>query len=236
MPKKKPFTPFRIIFPVIFGALLFTGVIWKSFNFIIALSAVSLIAGPFYCGWICPFGFIQEMLGRLGRVLKLPHLKVTASWDRFLRFTRLLLLALSFVGLAFVFVIDSAYVTFMGIVSGNLGGIELVTGLLLGFFLLISLFLDRPFCRYLCIEGAQHGVLSMGRLFSIRRDHRTCTSCKACDKACPTQITVSKVDHIRDFQCINCFKCIEACPVDKTLNYGWAFSNYIKRRKNAKKD
>jgi polyferredoxin len=68
-------------------------------------------------------------------------------------------------------------------------------------------------------EAAKYGVLSMTRIFSIKRDEDSCISCRKCDKACPMNIQVSKHDQVRNGQCINCMKCIETCPVPGTLNY-----------------
>ncbi|MDC7223179.1 MAG: 4Fe-4S dicluster domain-containing protein, partial [Spirochaetales bacterium] len=107
-------------------------------------------------------------------------------------------------------------------------------GILLAVFLLLSLFTDRPYCRYFCTEGARYGALSMGRLFSIRRNTESCINCKLCDRACPMGITVSQVKHVRNGQCVNCFECIAACPKKNTLSYGWVFQKSAKENDNEK--
>lgn len=91
------------------------------------------------------------------------------------------------------------------------------------FYGVFSLFVDRPFCSYLCTEGARYGLLGKLRLFSIKRNESTCVNCKKCDKVCPMNIEVSTQNVIQDEQCISCFNCIESCPKKDTLKIGKVF-------------
>ncbi|MBI9101520.1 MAG: 4Fe-4S binding protein [Spirochaetales bacterium] len=213
----------RAILPIVYTALLITGLLWKSPLMVIILLGIAFLSGAFYCGWLCPFGFTQEWLGNLGRVLNLPYLRVPTKVERWLRFSRYILFGLSMTGLAFVYFLSDPYNNFMGLIVGNTGYVTIGGWILLGGFILSSMLIDRPFCRYFCTEGARYGGLSMARIFSIRRDKDKCVSCGACDRKCPSQIKVSVKGHVRNGQCINCFKCIDACPVEGTLSYGWVF-------------
>lgn len=230
--KKRWYKPVRIALPLIYSALLFTAVIYKSFTLILIFFASSLIFGSFHCGWLCPFGLIQDLASRLARLLKLPRIRIPRSWDKYLRFMRYILLGLSFAGLGFTYYLNQPYGATMSILSGYAGSIEIAAWLLLGSFIVLSLFTERFFCRYFCTEGAQYGLLSMGRLFSIRRSESSCINCGACDKACPMGIKVSDIKHVRNGQCTNCFECIEACPVNNTLTYGWVFSKGDNKNEN----
>lgn len=99
-------------------------------------------------------------------------------------------------------------------------------GLILGivlFYGILSFFVDRPFCNYLCTEGARYGLLGKLRLFSIKRNQSSCVNCKKCDKVCPMNIEVSTQTIIQDEQCISCFNCIESCPKKDTLKIGKVF-------------
>ncbi len=221
----------RLILPIIYGITLAAGIIGQSFIIIIALMGTALIAGAFFCGWLCPFGAVQEWSGRLGRLFRLPLIKIPGKVEKWLRLSRYILLALAFTGLAFTLFITSPYGSFTGVMLGNISRITTAAWILLGAVILSSLVIERPFCRYMCTEGARYGIISLARLFSIRRNEKTCISCGACDRKCPTQVKISEKKHIRNFQCINCFECISACPVKNTLTYGPVF-----QKKGAKND
>ncbi|MDC7219062.1 MAG: 4Fe-4S binding protein [Spirochaetales bacterium] len=230
--KMKWYSLARLITPILFSLLMLFGILWKNLFLIAILMGSSLFLGAFHCGWLCPFGFIQDILGKLGKALKLPRLKIPAKIDRFLRFSRYILFGLSFLGLGFLYFIGTPYTTVQSFVYGNIAPIGWGVGLYLGAFLILALMTDRPFCRYFCTEGARYGLVSMGRLFSIRRNKESCIDCKLCSKACPMGIDVSQVNHVRNGQCINCFECVAACPKENTLQYGWAFKKSDKETKD----
>lgn len=85
--------------------------------------------------------------------------------------------------------------------------------------LLLSLVVERPFCKYACPYGALQGVFNLFRIFRIKRNPDTCIDCSRCDRACPMNIRVSSSGVVRDHQCISCMKCTSeaACPVANTV-------------------
>lgn len=183
---------------------------------------LALIFGPVICGWVCPFGSVQEWVGKLGRRLFKRRYNgfVPPRLDRILRYARYLVLA---------------WVSYMTIVTGKLFFQEYdpyyalfnfwrsevaVSGyVILGASLLLSLFVERPFCKYACPYGAFQGIFNLFRVFGIRRRAETCVSCHACTKACPMNIEVEAETLVRDHQCISCLKCTSeaACPVPATV-------------------
>lgn len=210
----------RFIMPFIYTFLLIKGFMTKSLPYMAVFLGITVLGGAWFCGWMCPFGFIQEWTGRLARLFRVPQLRIHRKVERWLRFLRYLLLILSLAGFSIVLFVQSSYGSFMGIVDENVSFITKSALILMGCFIGSSLFIDRLFCRYFCPEGARYGILSLLRVFSIKRSDESCISCKKCDKKCPTQIVVSEVSHVRDGQCVNCMECISVCPVKKTLSFG----------------
>lgn len=221
----------RRIIPLAYAGLMILGIMSKNITIMMILMGSALIGGAFYCGWLCPFGAVQEWLAKVARFLKIPRLRVPQKAEKWLRFTRYIFFGLSMGGFAFVLFLLSPYGSFWGLMMSNVAYISTTAWILMGGFLILSLFVDRPFCRYFCSEGARYGLVSLARIFTIRRDEETCISCKKCDTSCPVQISVSSKRTVRNSQCINCFECISACPVEKTLSYGWAFH---RKKKNIK--
>ena len=187
----------------------------------VVILPLAFLAGNFFCGWLCPFGTAQEIFGKLGSFFIKKKFKVSPSLQRYLQFSRYILAAIVFAHIVDSFVDLSsinAYKTFMRAMSGNLA--QTAATFIMGTFLVVALFFERPFCNYFCPEGIKFGLASLTRFFSIKRNSDTCIHCKCCDKACPMNIEVSKGNHVRNAQCINCFKCMAACPKQDTLTYG----------------
>ncbi len=200
----------------------------EDFVTMLVLLGMALLGGAFYCGWLCPLGTAQEWIGYLGRkMLRGKRFRVPVKVERWLILSRYVLLLAGFLawgGMAVLSFLSQPYQSFLSILTGQTAYITWFALAYLALFLISALLIDRPFCRYFCVQGAKYGALSLARVFSIRRDADTCVHCLRCDEACPTQVNISARGHIRHPQCINCLECISACPVAGTLRYGWAFS------------
>lgn len=194
---------------------------------ITALLLLSIVGGAFHCGWICPFGTLQEFAAKLSRKLGLPKVKVNKKLDTFLKSIRYLLLALiSIFTFSIVFAMfkyDPRENLTILLTKHTLSTISLFIILV---FIILSMFIERFFCRYLCIEGAKHGLLSLIRPFTIHRND-SCINCKKCDDVCPMNIQISTTSELRSPSCINCTKCVSACPVENTLKYKWIKTSYV---------
>ena len=183
---------------------------------------LAILFGPVICGWICPFGSFQEWLSAIGkRLFKKRYNKIVPPLlDTALRYLRYIVLAL---------------VSYMTIVTGKLAfeavdpyyalfnfwrsEVALTSYTILGITILLSLVVERPFCKYACPYGAFQGLFNLFRVFGIKRNAATCISCKACDRACPMNIQVSTAGSLRDHQCISCLKCTSeaSCPITATI-------------------
>ena len=205
---KKWIQPLRLIIQACFMAGLFLPLIHPE-TMAGYLFWTVLAVGVFFCGWVCPFGAIQDWLDWIARKLHLPRFQIPWKYQRFLQLSRYIWAGLiTFMGVHYAFL--SARFYFQdNLIHNNLSWIS---GTTLAVFLIASLFLDRPFCNYFCMKGAVDGLMSVIRPVSIRRDPKACIHCHLCNKVCPMNVPVENTNFVRHPNCINCMKCVCACP------------------------
>jgi len=204
---KRHITQLTFLILTILG--LFSGLDWMP------IIVLALLAGPIFCGWICPFGFIQDMMKKLREHFNLCPLQV--KYHHQLKSARYVLLVLTLINISsllFTLLTFDPRAGLDKLLQLNTLSVINIGALLL--FTLLSLFVDRFFCKYLCVEGAKQSVISGGRLFKIHRSN-SCIDCKKCDTTCPMGITITKEAVVNDIECINCLACIEECPVDEAI-------------------
>jgi len=183
----------------------------------IFIALVVLIWGRgLFCGWICPFGSMSELLNHLGKKLKLPQFELPEKWHKVLRYLRYLI----FAGLVPAFLYSPE-------LGEKLAEIEpfKTTFFLVpwqrhwGFFsywlvlMVLSLFWFRPFCRYLCPLGAALAVPSLFRIAGPKR-RSFCSSCHICADICEPKAIDSK-GKINAMECLNCMHCEANYSADK---------------------
>ena len=218
-----PFGGVESLWSAITGAPLVKKVHESSFVLLWIALGLSLLVGPVVCGWVCPLGSLQEWTGKLGRRLfpKRYNRFIPPRLDKVLRYLRYAVLAILVYATAragtLVFEAWDPYFALFNFWSPEITVSALAV---LGLVLVLSLFVERPFCKYACPFGAVQGVFNLFRVFGIRRNVPTCINCKACDKACPMNIEISTSGRVRDHQCITCLECTSetACPVADTVD------------------
>lgn len=184
------------------------------------LFILTFMAGAFFCGWICPFGLLQDMMSGLRQLLGIKNRQLPTALHRLFILCRYILWVLVFFMALSPFIALLDYDPrrqFLTLLTGH--AFTWVASISIVLFTILALFTDRPFCNYFCYEGAKHGLLSAFRLFTIKRHEDSCTHCKRCDRSCPMHIQVSTSSQLRSPQCINCFRCVNECPSKGTLRF-----------------
>lgn len=195
---------------------------FTSFSMVSGIIFVSgILGGVFFCGWMCPFGTLQELFSRFGELLGVRKIKMPQRLQKGMFFLRYMVFAVAMLVTAdIVFQVLSfdPRTNLLQMLSSK--GISLLAATVIIAFALLSMLFERPFCNYLCIEGAKYGLMSTLRPLTIIRDTEKCVGCNKCTKACPMNIDVAKCEQMHSPQCINCMKCLSECPIEDTLKYG----------------
>ena len=183
-----------------------------------------LLLGRVICGFLCPFGLIQELLHKLP-TKKLPKSPLTRGLSR-VKYAVLLVLVLAVPAwfalkrvplpafckyLCPAGTLEGALLLLLhpanGALRGLAGGLFWWKLSLLVGILAACVFVYRAFCRFLCPLGALYGLLSRLALLGVKVDPARCTDCGACVRACPTDIR-----RVGDSECVHCGHCIGVCP------------------------
>ncbi len=183
---------------------------------------LTILFGPVFCGWICPLGSIQEWIGKMGKKLfkKRYNHFIPKKLDSALRYLRYVLLLLVLYNTArsgmLLFANIDPYFALFHFWTGETAIAALV---ILGITLVLSLFVERAWCKYACPYGAMLGLFNPIRIFKIRRQSSTCIDCGLCNNSCPMNIEVSSKEAVKDHQCITCLNCTSdsSCPVGNTV-------------------
>ena len=186
--------------------------------------AMAVLLRKSFCSWVCPVGFLSEILARFGRWSFGRNFRVWKWLDIPFRSLKYLLLAfflgaiLSMSAAELQAFIQSPYNKVadvkMGLFFLDLGR----TGVMvMGVLLLASVFVQGAWCRYLCPYGALLGLFSWFSPTRVRRDLDLCVSCGLCEKVCMARLPVSDEPHINSPECTGCLDCVAVCPVSNTL-------------------
>lgn len=196
-------------------------------NLVLALGLLlgAVFAGATFCGWVCPFGALNDLLSWIRQKLHLPEVKVPAGLDKALtygRYVTLIGIPIMTVRTASLWFADyDPYRTIFSLGwlfefnwAHHRPAYLIALAVILG-----GLFIPRFWCRYLCPQGVLLGLIQRFSLLKVWRDAATCIDCKRCDKVCPYRLAVSTSDVVRG-DCIGCLECVEACPVPGALTVG----------------
>jgi len=215
-------------------------------SLVLALGVIALavFARGFFCGWLCPFGAVQEWLHASARAVadripplrRLRHRLAQAGsrplWrrvDRVLRLGRWAVLVWAVGGAAvtgtMVFRDADPWNALISVAEFEL---SLAFAVLLATFLL-ALVVDRPFCRYACPLGAVQSIAAKASPVAVQRDASACLGCDLCNEACPMAIPVNTRTRVTDSACNGCLECVAACPSRDALGVTFALPGLTRR-------
>ena len=199
------------------------------------LLLMGVLLGRFICGFLCPFGWFQELLH------KIPTRKLSTKRLKPLTYIKYAVLLLMVVLLPALITNDVGmgdpffckYLCPQGVLEGAIplaavnSGIRSALGVLFSWKLgilitviVLSVLFYRPFCKWLCPLGAFYALVNRVSLFGMKVDKHKCVSCGKCAKACKMDVDVTKnPDHT---ECIRCGMCIRACPT-KAVSFCYGF-------------
>lgn len=199
------------------------------------LILLGVLLGRLICGFLCPFGWFQELLHRI------PTRKLSTKKLRPLTYLKYVILLVMVVLLP-AFVVNDVgmgdpffckYLCPQGVLEGAIplalvnSGIRAALGKLFNWKLCIllavtalSILFYRPFCKWLCPLGAFYALFNKVSLLQMKVDANACISCGKCARACGMDVDVTKTpDHA---ECIRCGKCVLACPTGAVhFRYGF---------------
>lgn len=199
------------------------------------LILLGVLLGRVICGFLCPFGWFQELLH------KIPTKKLSTKKLKPLTYLKYVVLLVMVVLLP-VLVTNQLgmgdpffckYLCPQGVLEGAIplslanAGIRAALGSLFTWkfivlltVIVLSIVFYRPFCKWLCPLGAFYALLNKVSLFQMQVDQSKCVSCGKCAKVCKMDVDVTKSPN--HTECIRCGMCIRACPTDAvSFRYGF---------------
>lgn len=172
---------------------------------IIVLIVSTIIFGALFCGWVCPMGGIQEFLFRKNIAVKIP-----SKIDTKIRYLRYFALASLIIAPFLIKGEKICKLNPFSVASDLSGPLYLVIAFAVIAF--ASLFIYRPWCRYICPFGALFSLLSKFSFLKIKFDEEECVKCNLCRSNCSMDAIDGKNCQISELKCIRCMECLIDCP------------------------
>ncbi len=195
------------------------------------LILIGTLIGRAVCGWICPFGFFQELLYKVPfKKIGIP--KLFEKLKYIILFVTVILLPALYI--SFDLGLDSPYFCKLICPAGTLEagiplaiakeGIRSTLGLLFGWkmailigVIVLSMAAKRPFCRILCPLGAIYSIFNKISFYRIEVSPSKCNRCGKCKSICPIDHTIYEKPN--GLECIRCGDCKKNCPQGAIKSY-----------------
>lgn len=208
----------------------------SKYNFSYYISGIliflGVMLGRFICGFLCPFGWFQDVLH------KIPTKKFSTKKLKVLRYMKYIILVVAVIILPIVMTNKAGialpyfckYICPQGILEGGIllsiadKNIRATLGTLFRWKLSIlitittlSIFFYRPFCKWICPLGAFYALFNRISLFNYHVDKDKCVICGCCASICKMDVDITK--RTGHNECIRCGECLKACPVHAISTY-----------------
>ena len=208
------------------------------------LILLGVLLGRVICGFLCPFGWFQELLH------KIPTKKLSTKKLKPLTYLKYVVLLVMVVLLPVLVTNELGmgdpffckYLCPQGVLEGAIplslanAGIRAALGSLFTWkfivlltVIVLSIVFYRPFCKWLCPLGAFYALLNKVSLFQMQVDQSKCVSCGKCAKVCKMDVDVTKSPN--HTECIRCGMCIRACPTE-AVSFRYGFGSGKQKSKN----
>ena len=204
------------------------------------LLAIGVLLGRFICGWICPFGLIQELMNKIPtKKFKLPKPFTYIKYVVLVLFVMVLPVAVTnYMGVgkpAFCEFVCPSGTLLGGIpmmlthpeLRSTVGGLFALKVTILIIIIVGCIFIFRFFCKTICPLGAIYGLLNKISIYHLEVNKDACVNCGKCSRVC--KMDVDPVKCPNSAECIRCGACKAACPKD-AISIGFG-KKYKKSRK-----
>lgn len=207
--------------------LIQSSLLFGNYQLLVLITGVILLLGGllgrFICGWLCPFGFVQELLYKL----PLPKYRSGRKLSKlnYLKYAVLVLFVFLFPALGLRYLSGSTFCKFLCPVETLEAYLPLMALqpslmttagflfrwklILLVVFVVLAIIIFRPYCRFICPLGAVYGLLNRFSLLRLEADRENCKKCGACQEQCELGIDV--VNNPCNPECIRCTQCFAGC-------------------------
>lgn len=180
------------------------------------------VLGRAVCGFLCPFGLVQDLVYRIPFIKKIR----TFPGEKYLRWLKYAIAVMLVISLPIIYsgvpyfckYVCPAGMLFGAIpllsldqlLSDQIGPLFWWKAIVLLTVILVSLLISRPFCRYLCPLGGFYGLFNRVSLVRIEKEEEKCVSCDRCIPVCLMGIDPRK--EFSSVECIRCGRCVDSCP------------------------
>lgn len=212
------------------GTWLTTRKVYAGLAWGVATVILTIVLGRFFCGWVCPLGTLQQLVGWLSRKQASRSRRLLVNQyhpaQRTKYYILIALLCGAGVGLLQTGLLDpiplmqrSVNLVILAVLDGVRAGSRIYVGvwsLAVVFLALVlsSIWVPRFFCRFICPLGALFGLLVRWTPWRVGKRNAQCSDCGLCESDC--EGACEPFGQIRVSECVLCLNCLKACRQGET--------------------